>query len=95
MGALYSGEATDDGQHSDWWVNLDAGKCYNIVASGSSGVEELLLYLWGPDGRRVTERKEGHPNVTLSYCAAVPGKYHFQVKVGDGAGAYKAGLYQR
>jgi serine/threonine-protein kinase len=95
VGNFYSGHANDDGEHSDWFMTLELGKCYDFVANGGPGVEELYVYLWGPNGKRVTDRKEGSPGVTLHYCAAQPGSYHFQAKVAGGKGDYRVGLYQR
>jgi serine/threonine-protein kinase len=85
----------EEGQHGDWFVPFEAGKCYTIVASGGPEVKMLYLYLWNPAGRRATERQEGRPNVVLQHCASTPGSYHFQVKVADGKGAFKAGVYAK
>jgi hypothetical protein len=95
MGGFYSGHANDEGEHNDWFVVLEPGHCYDFVTTGGPGVKEIYAYLWGPNGKRVTDRQEGSPGVTLHYCAATPGSYHFQAKVADGNGDFKMGLYQR
>src|SRR5262249_7579045 len=72
VGSFYSGHAEDEGQHNDWFVTLEMGKCYDFVATGGSGVERIYAYLWGPNGKRVSDRREGSPGVSLHYCTAMP-----------------------
>jgi hypothetical protein len=95
VGSFYSGQASDNGQHSDWFFALEGGRCYDFVATGGSGVQRLYVYLWSPNGKRATDRREGSPAVTLHYCAAQPGQYHFQAKMADGRGDYRMGIYSR
>jgi serine/threonine-protein kinase len=95
MGNFYAGHGNDSGQHSDWWVTLEAGRCYDFVTTGGAGVERIYAYLWGPRGRRVTDRGEGSPGVTLHYCANAPGSYHFQAKLAGGKGDFKMGIYSK
>jgi serine/threonine-protein kinase len=93
VGPFYGGHANEDDEHSDWFMMLEAGKCYSFVSAGGPGVKELYVYLWGPNGKRVTDRREGKGSVILEYCAAQTAQYHFQCKVADGAGDYKTALY--
>ncbi len=93
MGGFYSGHANEEDEHTDWFMTLEQGRCYAYVATGGPGVKELYVYLWGPRGNRVTDRREGSPGVTLQYCATQTASYHFQAKVADGSGDYKVGLY--
>jgi serine/threonine-protein kinase len=95
VGPFYPGQATEEGQHIDEFVVLESGRCYDVVAVAGPGVRALYLYLWGPNGRRATDRREGRPNAILHYCATIAGQYHFQVKVADGRGDYRTGLYAR
>ncbi len=60
-----------------------------------SSVERLYAYLWDPNGKRVTDRQESSPGVTIGYCAQQPGAYHVQIKVADAHGQYRAALNKR
>jgi hypothetical protein len=96
VGDVYKGSAPEEGGRSDWYVDLPANRCYLFVGEGGDGVKGLYLYLWGPNGKRVTDkrgREEAHPQ--MPYCTTAAGKYHFQVKISDGAGEYRLGIYQR
>ena len=93
VGGFYAGSAGDEGQHSDWWVTLEGGRCYDFVTTGGPGVERVYVYLWGPNGKRATDRKEGSPGVSMHYCATQAGSYHFQAKMAGGKGEYRMGLY--
>jgi tRNA A-37 threonylcarbamoyl transferase component Bud32 len=94
-GPIYGGQAQKNNDRSDWYFPLEMGRCYAFVATGGPGVEELLLYLWGPDGKRAAPRAEGRPTATIQHCARAPGQYHFQAKVGRGQGEYKMAVYAR
>jgi serine/threonine-protein kinase len=95
VGPYYSGEALQPQGRTDWYFTLEPGRCYTFVATAVPGVNELLIYLWGPRGNRVVPRAEGRPTATMQYCAQMPGMYHFQAKAGQGQGAYKMGIYIR
>ncbi len=69
VGSFYAGSATEDGQHSDWYMPLEMGKCYVFAASGEGSVTELYAYVWGPNGKRATDRQEGSPGVTIESTA--------------------------
>ncbi|MCS6913554.1 MAG: hypothetical protein RMK29_18710 [Myxococcales bacterium] len=94
VGGFYSGSAGRMG-HSDWFAELRPGHCYWIVGQGGEGVTELSLFLWGPDGRRITEAKPKSPSPVIAHCPVVPGMYKFQAKVAAGGGPYVVGLYAR
>jgi eukaryotic-like serine/threonine-protein kinase len=95
VGEVYRGSAPEEGGRSDWYVQLPAGHCYTFVSEGGDGVRGLYLYLWGPDGKRVTDARVGTPHVQMPYCTKVAGPYHFQAKISDGGGEYRVGIYQR
>jgi hypothetical protein len=76
----------------DWMVPLKGGKCYAFAGAGSAGTTRLALYLWGPDGRRITEVKPWSPWATLATCVPWSGQYHVQAKL-DGVGVFAVGLY--
>ena len=95
VGGFYAGHGDDDGQHSDWWVTLEGGRCYDFVTTGGNGVERMYVYLWGPNGKRATDRREGSPGVVLHHCATVGGSYHFQAKLAGGKGEFRMGIYAK
>jgi eukaryotic-like serine/threonine-protein kinase len=95
VGHVFAGEAPRQDGRTDWYFPLDMGKCYTFVATAAPGVQELLIYLWGPAGNRVVPRAEGRPTAVMQYCAQMSGMYHFQSKAGRGFGAYKMAIYQR
>jgi hypothetical protein len=68
------------GKKTDWQVMLEAGKCYWF--SGVAGVEgkKLALYLWSPDGKRVTDSRQPVTAATMAHCAMVSGMYKMEAK---------------
>jgi hypothetical protein len=94
MGAIYRG-AGSDGSRSDWYLPLEAGRCYVFIGAGGPGVGRLYLYLWGPDGKRVTDRRNTTPLTIMPFCAPYAGSYHLQAKIGEGGGEYRVGVYVR
>jgi len=81
------------GPKLDWMIMLHAGKCYAFAGAGSAGTQRLSLYLWGPDGKRVTEVKPWSPWATMPVCAPWTGQYRVQAKL-DGVGVFAVGLYE-
>jgi hypothetical protein len=94
VGAIYRGAGAEGGR-SDWYLPLEGGRCYMFIGAGGPGVRKLYLYLWGPDGRRVADRRNPGPLTVMPFCAPYHGSYHTQVKVDDGAGEYRLGVYVR
>ncbi|MDB4966458.1 MAG: hypothetical protein JWN44_2147, partial [Myxococcales bacterium] len=95
LGAIYKGAAAEEDGRSDWYVDLELGKCYTFVGEGGDGVKALYLYLWGPHGRRVRDSRVDTPHAQMTWCTLLPGNYHFQAKVSDGKGEYRVGIYTR
>jgi eukaryotic-like serine/threonine-protein kinase len=95
VGHAFTGAAPRQDGRTDWYFPLDMGKCYTFIATADPGVQELLIYLWGPAGNRVVPRAEGRPTAVMQYCAQMSGMYHFQSKAGRGFGTYKMAIYQR
>ena len=94
VGAIYRGAGMEGGR-SDWYLPLEAGRCYYFIGAGGAGVRKLFLYLWGPDGRRVADRRNPGPLTVMPFCAPYAGQYHTQAKIDDGAGEYRLGIYVR
>jgi hypothetical protein len=89
MGDFYRGAD----KMTDWYVNLEMGRCYAFVGSGGPGVEELSVYLWAPTNKRVADQKAKSPNVAMQFCTQMGGPYHFQGKWGKGSGEYRFAVY--
>jgi hypothetical protein len=83
----------DKGQRSDWYVPLEAGKCYTFIAAGGAGVQFLSQFLWDPSGKRVADNKPKNAQSVMGFCSVLPGPYHLQAKVEKGGGEYHVGVY--
>lgn len=89
VGNHFSGNADE----TDWYTALEAGKCYWFIGVGGSGINQLWLFLWDPDDKRITANKAETNKVTVGHCPDKAGMYHFQAKIGAGSGDYKVGVY--
>jgi hypothetical protein len=94
-GDFLRGFADRNNGHGDFFVPLDAGRCYTFVGLGGAGVEELALFLWAPNNKRVADVKARGPMATMAYCVALPGPHHLQAKVHRGMGELRVGVYTR
>jgi len=81
-------------QKTDYQVVLEAGKCYWFSGAAGGTVKKLALYLWGPDGKRLTDAKSGGPFTTMAHCPILSGMHKFQAKI-EGSGYYTVGLYAK
>jgi hypothetical protein len=93
IGDYYQAVATRKGDRSDWYLPLEAGRCYWLGGAGGGEVRELFLYVWDPDNRRLADNRPKSSTVTLAFCAAKSGMHHVQAKVARGAGPYLVGAY--
>jgi hypothetical protein len=96
LGAFFEGAGNSYGHDDkfDYPVQLDAGKCYWIVACGEPDhIKKLFMYLWGPDNKRITEIKSDDNRPTIGHCAKETGMFKFQVKIASGSGRFKAAMY--
>jgi hypothetical protein len=91
VGDFFAGTAST----SDWSTAMSIGKCYWIIGAGDPGkVKKLFLYLWDPQGKRVTESRSDSSTAVIGVCPKdVGGMYKFQAKVDSGSGAYQVGIY--
>jgi hypothetical protein len=94
VGEFYTGFG-DKGKHTDWYVPLEAGRCYTFIAAGGAGVQFLSQYLWDPSGKRVSDNRSKTAESVMGFCAGMPGPYHLQAKVEKGAGEYHVGVYAK
>jgi hypothetical protein len=78
---------------TDWYVALEASKCYWFFAVGDQGVERLSLFLWDPNGDRVADSKSETAEVELGHCPKTGGMFHVQAKVASGSGRYGMSVY--
>ena len=98
VGDFFEGKGNSIGHDDrfDYPIQLDAGKCYWVVACGEPDhIKSLALYLWGPNNKRITETKGDNPNPTIGHCATQTGMFKFQAKVTGGGGQFKAALYRK
>ena len=91
-----AGNSIGHDDRSDFTVQLDAGKCYWMIACGEPDhIKSLSMYLWGPNNKRITEAKSDNPNPMIGHCANETGMFKWQVKITGGGGHFKAGLYKK
>ena len=95
VGEILRGLAMNEDGRADWYVTLEAGRCYNFVGAGGPGVRELSLYLWFPTGRRATQERANQPIATMMFCSPMAGPYHVQAKVTEGRGEFRVGIYTK
>ena len=96
VGDYVSGKGNSIGHDDrfDFPIQLDAGKCYWVVACGEPDhVKSISLYLWGPNNKRITEAKGDNANPMIGHCATQTGMFKFQAKITGGGGHFKAALY--
>lgn len=95
VGDLYKGVAFKGGDRQQWHVTLDGGGCIHLSAAGDQTVEEIALYLWGPNGDRLETVRGDTARTVLNHCSptGAKGEYKFEAKVTDGHGHYAVGLY--
>jgi hypothetical protein len=67
---------------------LQAGRCYAIVAAGGPGVDDLDLRLMSPSGRALAqdEATDNHPAIRT--CPVTSGSHEIQVRMYSGAGDF-------
>jgi hypothetical protein len=82
------------GKRTQWVVLLEQGKCYIISGAAGGDARTMSVYLWGPDGNRITEHRSNTLMAQLQHCATVTGMYKFEGKTGK-EGPWIVGLYQR
>jgi hypothetical protein len=77
---------------------LPYGHCYRFVAAGGTGVEDLDLALFDPNGvevqRDVTQESSAVIGEQASLCPVEPGAYRIEARMRSGAGPFAIGLYR-
>jgi hypothetical protein len=92
VGELYTGTA----DVSNWFTQMTAGKCYWVIVAGDAeNIDELNLYLWDSADERVTQSYAKEPKTSIGHCPKTTGMYKIQVKITDGSGEYRAGVYAK
>lgn len=76
-----------EGQVTRARVEFREDTCVLVTARGDRGIQDLDLYLYGPDGAEVARDLgvEGEPQ--LEYCPSVAGTGTLELRVFEGAGA--------
>lgn len=92
---LLAGNASS-GDFADFPVSLEQGKCYTMIAVGRpKQVEELSIYVWGPNNKRITESHKSSHISSLSHCPTMSGSHKVEVKVSKGKGELALGIYSK
>ena len=91
VGNHFSGNADE----TDWYTQLDVGKCYWLVGVGSPEIKALWVQLWDTEDRPIRQAKSNTNRVVVDYCPTKTGMHHFQAKIGAGSGDYKVGVYAK
>lgn len=86
---------TGKADKTDWFTELEGGKCYWFVGVGGEGINELYLYLWDPNTTRVADNKSESSKSSLGHCPKKSGMFKFQAKVNSGDGDYVVGVYMK
>jgi hypothetical protein len=69
-------------------VNLSAGSCYALLASGGPGVRDLDLRLLDPAGGELARDTATDPSPLLRVCPEVSGAFRLEVRMFSGSGPY-------
>lgn len=93
VGDPFRAIAYEEGDHTDWQVSLEAGKCYIFTGVGDQTVEEMYLGLFDLEDEDVAEEKESPARVAIEWCAQVPGVYKLRGEVSEGHGHYNVGVF--
>ncbi len=81
------------GDRADFTIMMEPGRCYWVVGCGEPSVHALSLFLWGPDGKRLTEAKPDNSSPVVGHCPGMRGMHKLQAKVHKGGGRYSVGVY--
>jgi hypothetical protein len=68
-------------------MELEAGRCYVVVARGGEGLEDVDLFLYDPAGAEVARNLESDAEPSLEHCPEQTGRHLFEVRAFEGAGA--------
>ena len=90
LGEFFPGQ----GKRTQWQVLMEQGRCYVLSGAAGGGAKKMAVYLWGPDGQRITENRSPTLLASLQHCAAVTGMHKFEGKTA-GDGPWVVGLYQK
>jgi hypothetical protein len=96
-GSLIQGSVVE-GARSDHLAVLRGGHCYRIVAVGGTGVEDMDLFLYDPEGVQTQQdpAQDRFPVLGLQaeICPLRGGAYRLQVHMYKGGGAFAARVYR-
>lgn len=86
------------GATQDYQAVLQGGRCFKIVGVGGSGVTDLDLFLFDPNGVQVQQdtATDSYPVLGLTHpiCPEMAGAYRVQVKMFAGTGDFAVRVYQ-
>jgi hypothetical protein len=82
----------EEGKEHSFQVILHGGRCYKIIGAGLSGVEDLDLVIFDPDGVQVQQdiATDPHPILGLTdpICPNSAGAFRIRAKMTKGAGEF-------
>jgi hypothetical protein len=73
------------GKKTNFFVELQEGRCYWIIAAGGPDTDDFTLYAWSHDSRRLAEKRDIKRKGQIGHCAQESGMYKFEVKLDDPA----------
>lgn len=96
IGQVAQGRISANGDH-DWYrVDLVAGQTYTfaLVGTGSSGVRDSFLQLYGPGGGLITSNDDGLPNNNsiITFTATTTGAHYIDAGAFNNAGTGQYGI---
>ncbi|MBI2893245.1 MAG: hypothetical protein HYY06_06800 [Deltaproteobacteria bacterium] len=72
----------------DFAVNLQAGRCYTILAVAAPSATDLDIYLFDPNRDRRTSDRERNNMPHITFCASLPGPHTIRVQMYRGEGPF-------
>lgn len=82
------------GGHQDFPIDLEADKCYALIAVGDGGVRTLSLALLDPTGREVDRDDADGSRPAVRACVTRGGRYAVRVAMANGQGNFMLGTYR-
>lgn len=82
------------GAQQDYAVDLEADKCYALLAVGDGGVRGLTIALLDAAGHEVDHDDAGGSRPTVRACTSSAGRYSLRVRMQNGQGNFIVGSYR-
>lgn len=96
IGQVAQGNISSLGDHDFYRVNLVAGQTYSValVGTGTAGVRDSYLRIYGSDGTLITQDDDGLPNnnSVRTFTASTSGTYYIDAAAFNDAGTGQYGV---